>query len=125
MRIAILAESAYLRTSIRVNLAPAGHSIVEDGPESLYQALLILREVRPELAIVDLDLPPACCSETLIRAIREDPYLNRMSLIVTYANGDEEVLARIRHWHLMACMLKPFHAQDMASVLGQALPKGA
>jgi len=123
MRIVILAESVYLRTSIRVNLVPAGHEIVEAGPDSLYQALQVLREVKPELAVVDLDLPAACCSETLVRAIREDPYLAPMGLIVTYAATDEEVLARIRHWQLMACLQKPSHAQEMASFLGKMRAK--
>jgi DNA-binding response OmpR family regulator len=117
MRIVIIAESAFLRTSLRVNLSPAGHRVVEVEPGSLLHILEVLRAHRPGLAIVDLDLAEYCCAETLVRAIREDPVLARTPLVALYSAESEAILSRVWHWGLIDCFLKPFHADAVVALL--------
>ena len=121
MRIVIVAESAFLRTSLRVNLNPAGHLVVEVEPASLLHILEVLRAQLPELAIIDLDLADCCCAETLVRAIREDPVLARTPLVALYSSVSEEILSRVWHWGLLDCFLKPFHADAIVALLNARL----
>ena len=123
MQIVVVAESVYLRTSLRVNLDPAGYRVMEAEPSSILEVLEVLRATLPGLAVVDLDLMPRCSGETLIRVIREDPVLRDTPLMVMVSHEHEAILRRLRPWGALSCMKKPFHADELVAMVNHRFAK--
>ncbi len=110
MKIVVVAESGFTRSSINVNLRSAGYSVTEADPTCLFDVLTVLRQVMPHLVVVDHEIP-LCNCETLVRIIREDPLLaaTPIILIVSFVGNDEA--ERINDWGQVRIMGKPLQVE--------------
>ena|SRR3712207_1586172 len=84
--ILIADDSPPMRTLLRVTLRGGDHDVVEakDGDE----ALVLLAEHRPTVAVLDVSMPGRTGLE-VCSAVRADPALASIGLVVISANGLE------------------------------------
>ena len=116
MNIVIVDDDRIHRTVLRVELTRAGHRVIEVQPSSVLDVLAILREQGPDLLVADYEMPH-CNGESLIRAVREDPVLKDMRILMVSAHCDPELVERLGRWDLCGYLVKPFSPEALAAVL--------
>lgn len=99
---------------MRIHLQEAGYEVGEAEPASLYDVLAAIHAHRPALVITDYEMP-ACNGESLLRALREDPALRDIPVIVLSAHREAELVARLSRWNLAAYVLKPIRPEDLVA----------
>ena len=112
MKIVLVSEMGFTRTSAHVNLRSAGHEITEADPSCLLDVLAVMRDIMPHLIILDHDLPRCNC-ETTVRIIREDPVLGGTPILVFTDRRAAVANLRMRRWPLIATLEKPFQVETL------------
>jgi len=110
--ILVIDDSKFIRTFLCMNLREAGYEVGEIDPTSLFNILEALHRVLPKFVITDYEMP-GCNGESLIRAIREDPVLKDIPVLVISAHAERELIERLSKWRLSGYLLKPIHPQDL------------
>jgi len=90
-KIVIVDDSKLAREIVCRALEEAGHEVLMADPLSLYDVLKVIREGRPSLVITDYNMP-SLKAESLVRAVREDPFLKGLLVMVLSANRDAEAV---------------------------------
>jgi len=90
-KIVIVDDSKLARDEVTRALEDAGHEVIGVDPASLYDVLKVVREGRPGLVITDYNMP-SLRAESLVRALREDPFLGGLMVMVLSANRDAEAV---------------------------------
>ncbi len=94
------------------------------GAGSVQRALAELEQCTPTLLLLDLDLPDGNGMQVL-DAMRLNPRLQAVPVLVISAAADEAVFAEARRRGAQACLAKPIHLAQVRrvalSLLGQAL----
>lgn len=111
-RIAIVDDSRLARTFTVGCLKKLGHELLEIDPTSLFDVIKALREDPPELLLMDY-LMPNCPGTSLARALREDPALKDIRIIMISAHRDEEIQERLRRMGVDAFLTKPCDPQAL------------
>ncbi len=88
--ILIIDDHPVARLAVRMLLEKDGHTIVAEAGEG-YEALRLIRELEPDMIIVDLDMPGLGGIE-LIGKLRTNDY--RGGILVLTARDDEHYLSR-------------------------------
>jgi CheY-like chemotaxis protein len=91
-KIVVVDDSKLARDLVARALAEAGHEVHPVAPTSLYEVLKVIREVLPRLVITDYNMP-ILNAETLVRTLREDPFLKDLLVMVLSANRDADVVS--------------------------------
>jgi len=112
MKIVLVSELGFTRTSAHVNLQAAGHAITEAEPTCLLDVLTVMRDILPHLVILDHDLPRCNC-ETTVRIIREDPVLGGTPILVLSDRRDPTSALRMCRWPQVASLEKPFQVETL------------
>lgn len=112
MKIVVVAEQGFTRSTVNVNLRSSGYEVVEAEPTCLLDVMAVLRGVLPQLVILDMELT-TCNGETLVRVIREDPFLRGLPLVVVMDRGSDEAAERIRRWRYADVLTKPLQVEDL------------
>lgn len=122
-RIAIVDDSRLARTFTVGCLKKLGHELVEIDPTSLFDVIKALREEPPVILLMDY-LMPNCPGTSLARAMREDPALKDIRIIMISAHRDEEIQERLRRMGVDAFLAKPCDPQvlvdQVEALLGEA-----
>lgn len=104
-----------MRAAMRLVLEPEGFEVLEavDGDD----AFAIVARDRPEIVFLDLNIP-GMPGEELLRALKEDPELRPIRVVVVTAAGEEE---RRRTLELGAdgFLTKPFGPSDLLRTVGR------
>lgn len=111
-RIAIVDDSRLARTFTVGCLKKLGHELVEIEPTSLFDVIKVLREDPPALLLMDY-LMPNCPGTSLARAMREDPVLKEIRVIMISAHRDEEIQERLQRMGVDAFLTKPCEPQAL------------
>jgi two-component system cell cycle response regulator DivK len=106
VKIVVVAENGFMRSSIHVNLLSSGHEVSMAEPTGLLDVLGALREAQPHLVVLDY-LIPQCHSETVIRTIREDPILAGTPILLIFEDLGSLQLERLKGWGRMTFLPKP------------------
>ena len=93
-RIAIIDDSKLVRDLISRSLDEAGHQVLAVNPASLFDVLKAAREFKPDAVITDYHMPN-CSAESLVRALREDPLLELVKILVLTAHRDDDAVKRM------------------------------
>jgi two-component system phosphate regulon response regulator PhoB len=93
-KITIVDDSKLVRDLIRRSLGDLDHEVQVVDPQSLFDVLKAVREFMPALVITDYHMPN-CSSESLVRALREDPHLKALKILVLSAHHDDEAVKRM------------------------------
>ena len=121
MKIVIVAEPGFTRTSANVNLRVNGFAITEAEPTCLLDVLVVLREVLPNLAVIDYEIP-LCNCETMVRIVREDPILCGMPLLLLVERWASEGVERMKRWPQVFFMEKPLQVEALVQAVQERLP---
>lgn len=105
---------------IAESLRDAGHRVVLAGDGN--EALRLARALRPELVVLDLNLPGRRGHEVL-RALRAVPVRPRVLVLTALARADVE--REIRGAGADDFMAKPFSPYELASRAGRLLVQGS
>lgn len=99
-------------------LLDAGHAVgvLENGQD----ALQALRRRKPDLAIIDLQMPEMSGSE-LIFAVRRDPVIYDIPVLVLTARQSESDEAIVRNAGANAYLRKPFDPDRLVAEINQLL----
>jgi two-component system phosphate regulon response regulator PhoB len=110
----VVEDHPTMRAAMRLVLEPEGFEVLEaiDGDDAF---ATIVRE-RPELVFLDLNIP-GMAGEELLRAVKDDPELRAIRVVVVTASGEEE---RRRTLELGAddFLTKPFGPSDLLRTVG-------
>ncbi len=103
-----------IRLLLRMTLKGAGHEVLEarDGDE----ALDALRSHRPCVAILDVQMPGRSGLD-VCRAVRADPALAHIGLVVVTANGQADDIRAVYDAGADAYVAKPFAPSRILSVV--------
>ena len=112
MKIVVVAESGFTRTSLNVNLRSAGYEVVEIEPTCLLDVLQVLRETLPHLVALDYEIPRCCC-ETTVRIIREDPILAMTPLLLLHQGREPEAMERMARWERVRFLQRPLQVEAL------------
>jgi len=93
-RITLVDDSKLVRDLIRRTLVDAGHEVQAVDPLSLFDVLKAARDFNPTALITDYHMPH-CSAESLVRALREDPVLHGIKVLVLTAHHDDETVSRM------------------------------
>jgi CheY-like chemotaxis protein len=91
-KIIVVDDSKLARDIVAKALAEAGHDVQVVEPLSVFDVLKAIRETKPHLVVTDYNMPHVK-AETLVRVLREDPYLPDLKVMVLSANHDSEAVS--------------------------------
>lgn len=106
MKVVLVAENGFIRSSVHVNLRSAGHAVTEAEPTCLYDVLAVMREEVPHLVILDYEIP-SCHCETLVRIVREDPILAMTPILLIVESTGSAAAERMGRWDQVQFLQKP------------------
>ncbi|NWJ39926.1 MAG: response regulator [Geothrix sp.] len=121
--IAIVDDSRLARSFVAASLKQTGHEVAEIEPVSLGQVLESLRDLRPELLVLDQQMPTFSGS-SLVRACFEDDLLSTVKVMMLTAHRNEDLEHRMEKLGVHAVLHKPISPVDLntavAALIGEA-----
>jgi response regulator NasT len=118
LRIAVADDERDLRDFFREFLPALGHTVV--GTAATGDELIALcRKEQPDLIIADIKMPDTDGIEAARVAYRERP----VPVILVSAYHDTALLARAEAEHVLAYLVKPIKAADLAPAIGVAMKR--
>lgn len=93
-RIVVVDDRKLARDIDARSLTDAGHEVHLADPASLFEVLRAVRELQPRMVILDNELPHVS-AETLVRVLREDPFLKDLLILVLSANHAADAVSRM------------------------------
>jgi len=121
VKIVLVAENGFTRSSINVNLRSAGHDVTEAEPTCLADVVTVMREVLPHLVVMDYDIP-VCHCETVVRIVREDPILARTPILLVVESLNLEAVERMERWEQVRCLAKPLQVEALLQAVRDQFP---
>lgn len=116
-KIMIVDDAMFMRHLIRKNLEEAGyHSIIEaaDGET----ALVLFRQERPDLTILDITMPGISGLEVLEELRREEP---EAVVVMCSAVGQESLIMEAISKGAADFIVKPFKAEEFIKIISHSL----
>jgi two-component system chemotaxis response regulator CheY len=116
-KILVMDDDEVIRELLRLNLANAGYDVLvtEDG----VLGGLALQKERPDLVLVDIDLPYFDGLQ-LLKAIKGDPSVRRVPVIFITSNTDAE--AQAKRLGAVAYFAKPLRMDSLLAEVAKHLP---
>jgi CheY-like chemotaxis protein len=120
-RILVVDDSLRNAVSLEVLLRALGHEVhtAHDG----MAALDLLRELRPDVVLLDIGLPLVDGYE-VARLCRQEPALEHVVLVALTGYGQEEDRLRSREAGFDAHLVKPVNLEELRVLLSQHPRKG-
>jgi two-component system chemotaxis response regulator CheY len=124
--VAIVDDSKLARAFAATSLKQAGHQVAEIEPTSLDQVMGELKELRPDLLVLD-QLMPTFLGSSLVRACFEDAALAALKVVILTTQHDVDIEHRMENLGVHATLHKPITPSDLNKVVaelvqGQASP---
>lgn len=118
--IGVVDDSRLARAFAAAALRKAGHEVVELEPLSLTELLDRLRELRPQLLVLDHHMP-ACSGPSVVRACFQDEALAAIKVVMLTAHHEDEMEQRMEKLGVHAVLHKPVEPQRLADTVAQVL----
>jgi CheY-like chemotaxis protein len=93
-KIVVVDDSKLARDVVGRAMEDAGHTVVTVDPISLFEVLKAVREFMPQVVITEYQLS-RCNSESLVRTLREDPFLKDLKILALSSYHDAEAVSRM------------------------------
>lgn len=120
VRVAIADDSLLIRMVLTKALQASGYEPEEVLPTTVFDVLKTLRASTPALLITDLHMP-ACPGLSLIRAIREDPNLCDLPILVHSAHLDSSTAYCLQELGVNGVVSKPMNPLEIEPHVRKAL----
>ena len=112
-KILIVDDQAPLRQVLRAGLRALGYRDIQEAEDGL-EALDILSRTRPSVVVLD-SLMPRLDGLGVLRAIRSDPELVKLPVIMMSAMSDTRYVGECTSLGIAAFLIKPFTIEALAS----------
>jgi CheY-like chemotaxis protein len=116
-KILVMDDDEVIRELLKLHLADAGYEVLvaEDG----VRGGLVLQKERPDLVLVDIDMPYFNGLE-LLKSMKTDPSVERIPVIFITSNVDAEEQAR--RFGAVAYFAKPLRMESLLAAVARHLP---
>jgi two-component system, NarL family, response regulator LiaR len=117
LRVAIVDDHAMLRMSLATALLAAGDIIVVGAARDGEEALRVCRETKPDVVLMDLQLPVL----DGIAAIREIQHFDPVPKVVVLTTLlDERLASQALEAGAVSCLLKSVQAEELIAAIREA-----
>ncbi len=113
--ILVVEDVADIRRLIRWSLEPEGHRVTEASDAR--RALLALRDGLPDLIVLDVMLPGDFDGHALCRALKSDPRLARLPVLMLTSLSSDRDRATGEQAGATAYLTKPFVPLELIEVV--------
>ena len=117
-RVVIAEDEAIIRLDLKETLTTEGYEVVADTGRG-DQALALVRELRPDVAILDIKMP-GNDGLAVARAITEE---RLCAVLVLTAFSQRELVAQAAQAGVLAYLVKPFAAGELVAAIEIALAR--
>ncbi|OQY94797.1 MAG: response regulator [Chloroflexi bacterium UTCFX4] len=115
LRIVIADDESLHLMSLRAQLEAMGHRVVGEADDG-ESALRLLRDLRPDLAILDIKMPEPDGIQVAETIMQEQP----LPIILLTAYSEGSLAERAAHARVAAYLMKPALPQDLAPTIALA-----
>jgi AmiR/NasT family two-component response regulator len=115
MRILVAEDETIIRLDLVELLRRAGMDVVAEAHDG-EEAVVLARELQPDLAIMDVKMPKLDGIEAARRIINERP----IPIVMLTAYGQEELVARAAEAGVFGYLVKPFRESDLLPAIHTA-----
>lgn len=115
MRILIAEDETIIRLDLRALLEGSGHEVVAEARDG-EEAVLLAREHKPELVIMDVKMPNLDGVEAAKQILDERP----VPVVMLTAYGQDEIVNRAVEAGVFGYLVKPFREQDLGPAIATA-----
>ena len=116
-RIVIAEDEAIIRLDLKETLTAEGYEVVADSASD--EALALVRELRPDVAILDIKMP-GNDGLAVARAISDE---RLCAVLVLTAFSQRELVAQAAQSGVLAYLVKPFAAGELVAAIEIALAR--
>jgi CheY-like chemotaxis protein len=118
-KILLVDDQAPLRQVLRAGLRALGHMDIQEAEDGL-EALDILSRTRPSVVVLD-SLMPRLDGLGVLRAIRSDPELVKLPVIMMSAMSDTRYVGECTSLGIAGFLIKPLTIEALASRIAWCL----
>jgi two-component system, response regulator PdtaR len=115
MRILVAEDETIIRLDLRKLLEESGHEVCAEARDGI-EAVDLVREHEPDLAILDVKMPRLDGIEAAKRILEERP----IPIVMLTAYGQEELVARAVEAGVFGYLVKPFRETDLLPAIATA-----
>jgi two-component system, response regulator PdtaR len=115
MRILVAEDETIIRLDLRKLLEDAGHEVCAEARDGI-EAVDLVREHDPDLAILDVKMPRLDGIEAAKRILEERP----IPIVMLTAYGQDELVARAVEAGVFGYLVKPFRETDLLPAIATA-----
>jgi len=115
-QVLVVDDEAPLRTLLRLNLEHEGYTVSE-APDA-DAALALARRSFPDLILLDIQMPNRD-GWAVLTAMRDDPVLSAVPVVMLTGNADESTEWRARELGAVAFVTKPVAIDDLLRIVGE------
>ena len=118
LRVLIADDESLRLMSLREQLEKLGHRVVAEASDGR-SAVDLARELRPELAILDIRMPEVDGIEAAAQIMRERP----IPIILLTAFSEKDLAERAASAHVAAYLMKPVSESDLLPAIALAMSR--
>jgi two-component system, response regulator PdtaR len=120
MRILVAEDETIIRLDLRDLLERAGHEVAGEARDG-EEAVALARELKPDLAIMDVKMPRLDGIEAARRILDEHP----LPIVLLTAYDQQELVSRAVDAGVFGYLVKPFREQDLVPAIETARARHA
>ena len=113
--ILVVEDDRHICKFITINLKARGYDIL--AAETVQDGLRLLKELVPQLLILDLKLPDASGWQ-MLREIDSDPMLSKLPVVIVTASSPLSMPDEYSYPNIVKKLSKPFSSCDLTQVVG-------
>lgn len=117
----LVEDEANIRKFISVNLTARGYRVVE--AESAEEALELMAEVMPAVALLDIRLP-GMDGWTLLEKMSQDPHLPKVPVVIVTGSIVQSAIEDARYSNLVDVLAKPVQVPHLLRSVQKAIGSG-
>ncbi len=118
-RVLLIEDEANILEALRFILERDGWTVLTHANGAT--ALERIREARPDAVVLDVMLP-GCSGFDVLRAMRADPELAAIPVLILTAKGQQRDRERAESYGASRFMAKPFANSELVAALNEMVP---
>ncbi len=119
IRLLVIDDDPGIRGGIRIALQQEGIEV--SGAASGEEGIELARSMRPDLIILDVEMPPGIGGPEVCRRIRSEEALEDIPIIFLTAKVDLDAMEETVEEEAQGYLLKPFSEGDLLDKIGTVL----
>ena len=108
--ILVVDDSATIRGIVKKALEAAGFQVI--SAENGYQAIELMKNIRPDLILSDIEMPGMDGIE-LCRTVHKQESLSAIPYVVMSTKNDRAMMRRMLQWGAIGYLTKPFNVEQL------------